>query len=151
MLVSASLRMSRKSCSCESGGIALPSGRTTIKSVSLANAGIQRRPHIARRQMRGVRRNAVLQGLLRKGRGLMFEVIFVIFMVLTALFVYFLPTVVAEARGHQNSGMIFLTNLLLGWTILGWIGALVWAATTVQPRPRKETRPLSDHRPISRR
>jgi hypothetical protein len=93
----------------------------------------------------------VLQGLPGKGRGSMFEVIFVIFMVLTALFVYFLPTVVAEARGHQNSGMIFLTNLLLGWTILGWIGALVWAATTVQPRPRKETRPLGGRRPISRR
>jgi uncharacterized membrane protein YqaE (UPF0057 family) len=80
----------------------------------------------------------------------MFEVIFVIFMVLIALFAYFLPTVVAEARGHQNSGVIFLINLLLGWTILGWIGALVWAATTVQPRPRKEARPLGGRRPISR-
>jgi uncharacterized membrane protein YqaE (UPF0057 family) len=80
----------------------------------------------------------------------MFEVIFVIFMVLMALFAYFLPTVVAEARGHQNSGMIFLANLLLGWTILGWIGALVWAATAVQPRTRNDTRPWGGHGPISR-
>jgi hypothetical protein len=64
----------------------------------------------------------------------MFEAIVVMVMVLLALFAYFLPTVLAEARGHQNTGMIFLTNLLLGWTILGWIGALAWAATAVQPR-----------------
>jgi hypothetical protein len=56
------------------------------------------------------------------------------FIVLLALFAYFLPAVLAEVRGHQNSGMIFLTNLLLGWTILGWIAALVWAATAVRPR-----------------
>jgi Superinfection immunity protein len=64
----------------------------------------------------------------------MFEAVVVMFMVLLALFAYFLPTVVAEARGHQNTGLIFLTNLLLGWTILGWIGALVWAATAVERR-----------------
>jgi Superinfection immunity protein len=64
----------------------------------------------------------------------MFEAVVVMFMVLLALFAYFLPTVIAEARGHQNTGMIFLTNLLLGWTILGWIGALVWAATALERR-----------------
>jgi threonine/homoserine/homoserine lactone efflux protein len=64
----------------------------------------------------------------------MLEVIVVMFIVLLVLFAYFLPTVMAEARGHQNSGMIFLANLLLGWTILGWIAALVWAATAVQTR-----------------
>jgi hypothetical protein len=37
----------------------------------------------------------------------------------------------ASSREHQNIGMIFLTNLLLGWTVLGWIAALVWAATAV--------------------
>jgi hypothetical protein len=67
----------------------------------------------------------------------------VMFIVLLALFAYFLPTVMAEARGHQNSGMIFLTNLLLGWTILGWIAALVWAATAVQPRKPGRAAPMS--------
>jgi hypothetical protein len=64
----------------------------------------------------------------------MFEAVIVMFIVLLALFAYFLPAILAEVRGHQNSGMIFLTNLLLGWTIVGWIVALVWAATAVQPR-----------------
>jgi hypothetical protein len=76
----------------------------------------------------------------------MLEVTIVMFIVLLALFAYFLPTVIAEARGHQNSGMIFLANLLLGWTILGWIAALVWAATAAQPRrPRRRGRNALDH------
>jgi hypothetical protein len=44
---------------------------------------------------------------------------------------YMLPTFIAAARRHQHCGPILLTNLLLGWTGLGWIGALVWSATTV--------------------
>ncbi len=60
-----------------------------------------------------------------------------ILILLLALFAYFLPTVMASSRGHQNIGMIFLTNLLLGWTVLGWIAALVWAATAVTPAPAR--------------
>ena len=48
---------------------------------------------------------------------------------------YFFPSIIAVARGHHNTLAIFLLNLLLGWTGLGWIGALVWAATAVQARP----------------
>ncbi len=42
---------------------------------------------------------------------------------------YFLPTVVAVARGHHNSGSISLVNLLLGWTFIGWVVALVWSVS----------------------
>ena len=59
------------------------------------------------------------------------------FLLILALFAYFLPTVMASSRGHQNIGMIFLTNLLLGWTVLGWIAGLVWAATAVTPAPAR--------------
>ena len=48
---------------------------------------------------------------------------------------YFLPTVVAGMRGHHQGGAIFLLNLLLGWTFLGWVIALVWSATAVQKPP----------------
>lgn len=40
---------------------------------------------------------------------------------------YFLPTCIAVARKTSNKGSIFGTNLFLGWTILGWIVALVWS------------------------
>jgi hypothetical protein len=41
--------------------------------------------------------------------------------------IYFLPTLVASARNHNNSMAIFALNILLGWTFLGWVIAIVWA------------------------
>lgn len=46
---------------------------------------------------------------------------------LVGVFVYFIPTFVGWEK--KNRTAIFLLNLLLGWTILGWIGAIIWAAT----------------------
>ncbi|MFG1341887.1 superinfection immunity protein [Xanthobacter autotrophicus] len=43
--------------------------------------------------------------------------------------VYFLPAIIAHRRGHRNSQAILVLNLFLGWTGLGWIGAMVWAYT----------------------
>lgn len=45
-------------------------------------------------------------------------------------FLYLLPTLVAWYRSHHNTLAISALNLLLGWTVLGWIGALLWALTT---------------------
>jgi hypothetical protein len=46
---------------------------------------------------------------------------------------YFLPTIVAGARGHHNTGSIFILNLFLGWTFIGWIIALAIACSQVWP------------------
>lgn len=40
---------------------------------------------------------------------------------------YFLPTLIALLRQHKNKLAIFLLNLLLGWTVLGWVVSLVWS------------------------
>ena len=40
---------------------------------------------------------------------------------------YFLPTIIAIIRGKNNAGGIFVLNFLLGWTVIGWVGALLWA------------------------
>lgn len=45
---------------------------------------------------------------------------------------YFLPTFVSIAREHHQKPAIIALNLLLGWTVLGWIGALVWSLTAVR-------------------
>jgi hypothetical protein len=45
--------------------------------------------------------------------------------------VYFFPTIVGLR--HHNSTAIFLLNLFLGWTFVGWVVALVWAATRRPP------------------
>lgn len=40
---------------------------------------------------------------------------------------YFLPSIIAVVRDHKNLMGIALLNLFLGWTLLFWVGALVWA------------------------
>lgn len=45
------------------------------------------------------------------------------------LFGYFLPALVANSRHHRNAAAIFMLNLFLGWTFLGWCAALVWSFT----------------------
>lgn len=40
---------------------------------------------------------------------------------------YFLPTLIAFLRQHKNRIAIFLLNLLLGWSGLGWVVSLVWS------------------------
>jgi len=40
---------------------------------------------------------------------------------------YFLPAVIAFLRKHKNKLAIFLLNLLLGWTVLGWTASLIWS------------------------
>ena len=50
---------------------------------------------------------------------------FILLLIVLAL--YFVPTFVAGNRQHANVSAIFFLNLLLGWTLIGWVGALVWA------------------------
>jgi T4 superinfection immunity protein len=44
------------------------------------------------------------------------------------LILYFLPSIIALARSKRDTLAIFLLNLFLGWSVIGWIVALVWAA-----------------------
>jgi len=48
------------------------------------------------------------------------------------LAIYFLPWFVARSRRHHATDAIFIANLVLGWTFLGWFGALAWAAMPVK-------------------
>ena len=40
---------------------------------------------------------------------------------------YWLPTIVAIVRQAHSALGVFLVNFFLGWTILGWIFALIWS------------------------
>jgi hypothetical protein len=46
---------------------------------------------------------------------------------LIGLFLYFLPWVLACLRGLKTAFPIFILNLFLGWTLLGWVVALTMA------------------------
>lgn len=47
------------------------------------------------------------------------------------LALYFLPSIIG--REKRNFAAIFMLNLLLGWTVVGWIVALIWALTVDSP------------------
>ncbi|MBV8207850.1 MAG: superinfection immunity protein [Acidobacteria bacterium] len=40
---------------------------------------------------------------------------------------YFLPAIVAFARGKGDALAILALNFFLGWTAIGWVIALIWA------------------------
>lgn len=52
---------------------------------------------------------------------------------LLCLCAYFFPSFIAGVRSKRSMVAIFALNLLLGWTGLGWIGALVWALSSDGP------------------
>jgi hypothetical protein len=52
-----------------------------------------------------------------------------IWILIVSFVLYFLPTMIAVARKHRNALPIFILNLFLGWTFLGWIVSLVWCFT----------------------
>lgn len=45
--------------------------------------------------------------------------------VVGGLLLYFLPALIGGSK--RNATAIFLLNLLLGWSLVGWVVALVWA------------------------
>jgi hypothetical protein len=46
---------------------------------------------------------------------------------LLAVLIALLPTLIAFKREHDRRIAIALLNLLAGWTLIGWVVALVWA------------------------
>jgi hypothetical protein len=46
---------------------------------------------------------------------------------------YFLPTIIALIKSKRDAVAILLLNLFLGWSVIGWIIALVWAAKNDAP------------------
>jgi hypothetical protein len=44
-----------------------------------------------------------------------------------AIVFYFIPGMVAYWRHHSRPQVVLLFNLLIGWTLIGWVITLVWA------------------------
>jgi hypothetical protein len=58
---------------------------------------------------------------------------FSFFIVAPAL--YLLPTYEAWKNEHPNLTAIALVNIFLGWSLLGWVVAIVWAFKKAEPVP----------------
>ena len=46
---------------------------------------------------------------------------------------YFLPSIIALAKSKRDLLAIFLLNFFLGWSVIGWFVALIWAAKNDVP------------------
>jgi Superinfection immunity protein len=69
---------------------------------------------------------------IRRG-SMVLSIIFFHFFFGLPFVMYFLPSIIALARSKRDLLAIFLLNLFLGWSIIGWIVALVWAAKNDVP------------------
>lgn len=70
----------------------------------------------------------------------------IVFIFLT-IATYFLPSFNAFSRKHPDRWPIFMLDLFLGWTIIGWVVSLVWSVspipsadtTRAQPQPQPQS------------
>jgi hypothetical protein len=60
--------------------------------------------------------------------------------VIIVIILYFLPFFIGAARGAGNQLGILIVNVALGWTGIGWLGALVWAVSAAPGRDRERRR-----------
>lgn len=66
----------------------------------------------------------------------------------SAIALYFAPGIVAGTRGHPNATSIFILNFLLGWTLVGWVIALVWAYGRIKEEGKEKSSALVPEVPV---
>ncbi len=69
----------------------------------------------------------VALGMARDTTNLLAPVHLLLFLIVLAL--YLLPTALAIYRDCESTLWIGLVNVLLGWTVFGWVAAIGWAAS----------------------
>jgi hypothetical protein len=50
-----------------------------------------------------------------------------VFLIFAILVLYLLPSYIAFRRKHKNLAPVMVFNILLGWTGIAWIAALIWS------------------------
>lgn len=70
--------------------------------------------------------NGIVFGILMIVGGLSLFTVAVLF--------YLVPTIIAVKRQHLQKVPIILVNILLGWSLIGWVVALVWACMQNKPK-----------------
>lgn len=62
------------------------------------------------------------------------------FTVMGSVWLYLLPSAIAYSRYHKNFTLIFLLNLFLGLSVLGWLVALLWSLTNAKRKEQEDIR-----------
>lgn len=55
------------------------------------------------------------------------EIVMIVVGIPISLLIYFIPAIIANRRKAVHRAGIVIVNFLVGWTGLGWLGALIWA------------------------
>jgi len=50
-----------------------------------------------------------------------------IFIIIITTLIYFIPTGICLIRKHTYKFYIICLNIILGWTLIGWIVSLIWS------------------------
>lgn len=66
------------------------------------------------------------------------DMIIVSLSVIAACFIYMIPTCVAASRRHRNTMAIAVLNIFFGWTLLGFVGCLVWSLINVGDKNERD-------------
>jgi hypothetical protein len=76
----------------------------------------------------------IAAGLIAGSQGVTMVILalLILFGSITCIGLYFIPFIIAHENHHRNAAPIFVINLFLGWTLLGWVGALAWSLTSQQ-------------------
>jgi hypothetical protein len=59
-------------------------------------------------------------------------ILLILLFVVVGVAIYFTPLIIAVARKKSNVVAIGALNVLLGWSLIGWVVALVWALSNEQ-------------------
>jgi uncharacterized membrane protein len=56
-----------------------------------------------------------------------------ILMLMAIVLIYMLPTFIAFGREHPRRQDVAVVNIILGWTLIGWLVAFLWATLAETP------------------
>ena len=56
-------------------------------------------------------------------------VLLVFWIIVGFITLYFVPAIVAFSRKHNSNVAILVVNFAFGWSLVGWVIALIWACT----------------------
>ena len=69
--------------------------------------------------------------MIMAGNGSSLAVLGMLGLFFAGIGLYFYPAITASAREHPNQTSIMVLNLLLGWTLVGWVVAMVWSVSAI--------------------
>jgi len=62
------------------------------------------------------------------------EPIMIVVKILAAIFIYNIPSMIAFSRRHPEILRIMTLNIVLGWTVIAYVAALVWSVMPISPK-----------------